>query len=34
LTDDLVTAGSSLNVKLYPKHFSRVMKNVVFGSKH
>lgn len=34
LTDDLVTAGSSLNVKFYPKHISRVMRKTVFGGKH
>jgi hypothetical protein len=34
LADDLVTAGSSLNVKFYPKHLSRVMRNAVFRGKH
>lgn len=34
LTDDLKTTGSSLNVKYYPKHVSRVMRNIAFGNTH
>jgi len=34
IADDLASAGSSLDVKYYPRHISRVMRNIAFGNKH